>query len=219
MTTYSSGQFATLIGKHLSTVQRWDREGVLVADRTPKGHRVYGERHLALARGLENKGAPAPERAVVVYARVSSSAQRSDLKNQRAVLESFCAAKGLSEVEFLEEVGDGMNFHRKQFLALVERISRGEVKCLVIAHRDRLARFGFEMIEHLARVNDCEILVLNHETHSPEQEMVEDLMTIVHGFSSRLYGLRNYRKALKTALADDLTPAGTTDLGSEAAAS
>jgi predicted site-specific integrase-resolvase len=203
MTTYSSGQFAALIGKHLSTVQRWDREGVLITDRSPKGHRIYGERHLALAKGLEKSGVPVPERVVIAYTRVSSSAQRPDLRNQRAVLESFCAAKGLSEVEFVEEIGGGMNFHRPHFLAIVERISRGEVKCLVIAHRDRLARFGYEMIEHLAKANGCDILVLNRETHSPEQEMVEDLMTIVHCFSSRLYGLRSYRKALKTALAQD----------------
>jgi predicted site-specific integrase-resolvase len=74
---------------------------------------------------------------------------------------------------------------------------------LVLAHKDRLARFGFEWFEHYARFNDCEVLVLNQERLSPEQEMVQDLMTIIHCFSSRLYGLRNYKKKLKEALEQD----------------
>ena len=74
---------------------------------------------------------------------------------------------------------------------------------LLIAHKDRLARFGFDLLTHLASENSCEIVVLNTESLSPEQEMVQDLMTITHCFSARLYGLRNYRKALRKAVKDD----------------
>jgi predicted site-specific integrase-resolvase len=85
----------------------------------------------------------------------------------------------------------------------MDEIGRREVKTLILAHRDRLTRFGFEWFEHFARMNGCELLVLNQERLSPEQEMVQDLMTIVHCFSSRLYGLRNYRKKLGEALKKD----------------
>jgi predicted site-specific integrase-resolvase len=140
---------------------------------------------------------------IIAYCRVSSTAQKPDLKNQRTVLEEFCTARGLANVEFIEEVGGGLNFKRKQFLVLMDDIGMRQIKTLVIAHRDRLTRFGFEWFEHYAKINGCEVLVLNQERLSPEQEMVQDLMTIVHCFSSRLYGLRNYNKKLKEALEQD----------------
>jgi len=134
---------------------------------------------------------------------VSSAAQKPDLVNQRRVLEEFVVAKGWANVEFVEEVGGGLNFKRKKFLELMDAIGRREVKSLILAHRDRLTRFGFEWFEHFAQVHGCELMVLNQERLSPEQEMVQDLMTIVHCFSSRLYGLRNYRKKLNEALKKD----------------
>ncbi len=148
-----------------------------------------------------------PERRkVVVYCRVSSAAQKPDLTNQRQMLEQFCAARGIAVDEWVEEIGSGMNFKRKKFLALIDRIVVGEIETLVTAHQDRLTRFGFDLLEHLCEQANCTLVVMNSESLSPEREMVEDLMTILHCFSSRLYGLRNYRKALKEALADDSQP-------------
>lgn len=105
--------------------------------------------------------------------------------------------------EWIQEVGGGLNFKRKRFLEIMDRIVVGDIGVLVIAHKDRLARFGYGLIEHLCEVANCDLIVMNTETLSPEREMVEDLMTIAHCFSSRLYGLRNYRQALKKALRDD----------------
>ncbi len=119
------------------------------------------------------------------------------------MLEQFCAGRGLAVDEWIEEVGGGLNFNRKRFVSLVDRIVTGEIETLVIAHKDRLARFGYALIEHLCEVADCQLVVMNTEALSPEREMVEDLMTIVHCFSSRLNGLRNYRKTLQKALKDD----------------
>ena len=82
-------------------------------------------------------------------------------------------------------------------------VARGEFATLVLAHRDRLTRFGFDWFTHYAALHGCELLVLNQEHLSPEREMVQDLMTIVHCFSSRLYGLRNYRRQLRAALESD----------------
>jgi predicted site-specific integrase-resolvase len=134
---------------------------------------------------------------------VSSAAQRPDLKNQRKVLEDFAAARGIANVEFVEEIGGGLNLTRPKFVALMDEIESREISHLIIAHKDRLVRFGFSWFQRFCSEHGCELLVLNNEQLSPEQEMVQDLLTIVHCFSARLYGLRNYRKRLKEALAED----------------
>ena len=124
---------------------------------------------------------------------------RPDWKKQRRIVEEFAIAKGIANLEFIEEIGGGLNFHRPKFTALVDSVVADELAIVVVAHQDRLARFGFELLEHLCRKHG-ELLVLNTEKVSPEQEMVQDWMAITHDFSSRLYGLRNYRRALKEAL-------------------
>lgn len=200
MAIYTLAEFARLIGVSTRTLQRWDYIGRLVADRTPTNRRQYTDKHLRQVRGTVHQPI---ERQIVVYCRVSSAGQKADLLNQRRVLEQFCAARGIAVDEWIGEVGGGLNFKRKRFLEIMDRIVAGDIAVLVIAHKDRLARFGYGLIEHLCEVANCQVLVMNTETLSPEREMVEDLMTIVHCFSSRLYGLRNYRKALKKALRDD----------------
>lgn len=200
--TISTGKAAKLLGVSVKTLQRWEREGRLIpVARTDSNRRLYTEAQLRKFIGLQN--AVCEPTQLVAYCRVSSAAQKADLANQRKVLEEFVVAKGLANVEFIEEIGDGLNFKRKRFLELTDAIGRREVKTLILAHRDRLTRFGFEWFEHFAKVNGCELLVLNQERLSPEQEMVQDLTTIVHCFSSRLYGLRNYRKTLEEALKKD----------------
>lgn len=201
--TISTGKAAKLLGVTVKTLQRWEREGRLIpVARTDSNRRLYTESQIRAFIGLQRNGGREPVRQVA-YCRVSSAAQKPDLANQRQVLEEFVVAKGLANVEFVEEVGGGLNFKRKRFLALMDEIGRREIKTLILAHRDRLTRFGFEWFEHYAKANGCEVLVLNQERLSPEQEMVQDLMTIVHCFSSRLYGLRNYRKKLDEALKQD----------------
>ena len=203
--TISTGKAAKLLGVSVKTLQRWEREGRLIPiARTDSNRRLYTESQIREFIGLRQ---PVSEpKRMVAYCRVSRAAQKPDLANQRKVLEEFVIAKGLANVEFIEEVGGGLNFKRKRFLEVTEAMGRREIKTLILAHRDRLTRFGFEWFEHFAKINGCELLVLNQERLSPEQEMVQDLMTIVHCFSSRLYGLRNYRKKLDEALKDAARP-------------
>jgi putative resolvase len=189
---------AKRLNRCVKTLQRWDRVGILTAKRTPTGRRYYEPRQIDEWLGEQRKQV---SRDCLAYCRVSSQAQKPDLKNQREVTTQFCIARGIANVEYVEEIGGGLNFRRPKFVALVDRICSGNVATLVVAHKDRLARFGFELLRHLCEANNCELLIINDEKLSPEREMVEDLMTIVHCFSSRLYGLRNYKKALKTALA------------------
>ena len=199
MNTYNISQFAALVGVAVKTLQRWDREGKLKpAVRTPGNRRLYTQEQL---NRLLNRAARR-QRAVVAYLRVSSQAQKADLANQKAALEQFCIARGIAVDEWISEIGGGLNFKRPKFSELVDRIIRGELSTLVIAHKDRLARFGFELLAHLCETHDCQIVVLNTESLSPEQEMVQDLMTILHCFWSRLYGLRNYRRTIQKALQD-----------------
>ena len=143
------------------------------------------------------------ERRTVAYCRVSSQAQKPDLANQRQVLGEFCKQRQIEVDEWMMEIGGGLNFKRKEFLRLVDAILDGQVERVVLAHQDRLARFGYQLLIHLCQTHRCELVVMNTETLSPEQELVQDLITITHCFSSRLDGLRNYRKALKKAIEDD----------------
>ena len=195
---YTIGKFAKLVGVVPKTLQRWDREGRLKAHRTVNNRRYYTDNDVAIALGLEQ---PERRKRCVAYCRVSSPAQQPDLLNQRQTLEQFCAARGLIIDAWISEVGSGLNFQRERFLALVDGIVAGEIGTIVIAHKDRLMRFGFPLIEHLCAVHRCELIVMNNQSLSPEQELTQDLLTILHCFSGRLPGLRNYRNTLKEALA------------------
>lgn len=206
----STGKAAKLLGVTVKTLQRWEREERLIpVARTDSNRRLYTESQIRKFLGL--RSAVSEPTRIVAYCRVSSAAQKPDLANQRKVLEEFVVARGLANVEFIEEVGGGLNFKRKRFLELTDAIGRREVKMLILAHRDRLTRFGFEWFEHFAKTHGCEVLVLNQERLSPEQEMVQDFLTIVHCFSSRLDGLRNYRKKLNEALKQDVEPVPQTE--------
>jgi predicted site-specific integrase-resolvase len=189
---YRINEFADRIGRASSTVRRWEREGKLTAKRLPSGHRYFDESDVRAVLG----GAP-DKRLTVVYCRVSSAGQRDDLESQVEAMEQYCRAGAVAVDEWIQEVGGGMNFKRKRFLGLIERIQRGEIERLLIAHKDRLVRFGFDLLDHLAREHGCQIVVVNQESLSPEQEMVEDLLAIVHTFSCRLYGMRKYKKQIR----------------------
>lgn len=181
--------FAERIGRSASTIRRWEQEGKIVSKRLPSGQRFYDETDVKKALGV----APA-SRATVVYCRVSSAGQKDDLASQVQAMEAYCLGAGIAVDDWIEEVGGGMNFKRKKFLALISKIMAGEVERLLIAHKDRMMRFGFDLVEYIALENGCDIEVVNQESLSPQQEMIEDLLAIVHTFSCRLYGMRKYKK-------------------------
>ena len=189
---YRINEFAQRIGRATSTIRRWEREGKLTAKRLPSGQRYFDESDVRAMLG----GAP-DKRLTVVYCRVSRHGQKDDLQSQVAAMEQYCLGAGIAVDEWIKEVGGGMNFKRKQFLDLLDRIERGEIARVLVAHKDRLVRFGFDLLEHLACEQGCELVVVNQESLSPEQEVVEDLLAIVHTFSCRLYGRRKYKKQIK----------------------
>lgn len=194
---YRIGEFAERIGRSASTVRRWEAEGRLVAKRTASGQRYFDEDDVRAALSID---LPRTVLRRIVYCRVSSPGQKDDLASQVTAMEQFCLARGTVVDEWVSEVGGGMNLRRGKFLAVMDAIERGEVAELIVAHKDRLARFGFDYLEHVAERHGCVITVANVESLSPQREMVEDLLAIVHTFSGRLSGLRRYEKTLKNEL-------------------
>jgi putative resolvase len=194
--TYTPKEFGALIGKATKTLQKWDRDGKLVAHRSP----VTNRRFYTHDQYLEYMGLKAQEKGqTIVYVRVSTAAQKPDLLNQLEALKTYCMTHNIKVDEWFQDVGSGLNYKRKQFNRLMELVELGQVRRLVIAHRDRLVRFGYAYFETFCERHNCEMVVLNGDTLSPEQEMVQDLLAIVTVFSSRLSGLRSYKKAIKDA--------------------
>lgn len=191
---YRPHEFAKLIGKSTSTLRRWDKENKLVPKRGIGGQRYYSEQDLQKALNIENN---VQRGKTIVYCRVSSVGQKDDLASQVTAMEGFCLGAGIAVDEWLQEIGGGLNLKRRVFLNLMKSIRLGEISNVIIAHKDRLARFGFDFLEEFASWYGCKITVAGQESLSPQQEMVEDLMAIVHTFSCRLYGLRNYKKQIK----------------------
>ena len=190
---YRVSEFAKRVNCGVSSLRQWDNSGKFPAKRTMTGQRYYTEQdvrdYLHISVTEKSK--------VVVYVRVSSASQKQDMASQRGALENFCAARGYCVDEWVEEIGGGLNFKRKKFLSLFDSVTIGGVNTIIIAHKDRLVRFGFDYFEHVAAINGCKIVVMNQEKLSPQAEMVEDLLAIVHTFSCRLYGLRKYKKTIR----------------------
>ena len=192
MSTYKIGQFAKLVRRTPATIRRWEAEGKIASKRLPSGHRYYDDADLQAVLGVK------PERKLtVVYCRVSSRGQKADLQRQLEAMEMWALGSGTAVDEWITEIGGGMNFKRPHFLKLLDRISTGEIGRLIVAHKDRLVRFGFDLIGHLCESRGCELIVVNQMSLSPEKEMVEDMLAIVHTFSCRLYGMRKYEKGLR----------------------
>ncbi len=193
--TYSPREFGKLIGRTTNTLQKWDRQGTLKAHRSPTNRRYYTHDQYLQYRGLVAQ----EQGLTIVYARVSGVTQKPDLANQINALAVYCQQQSIKVDEWLTDIGSGLNYKRKQFNRLMEMIELGQVRRLVIAHRDRLVRFGYEYFEAFCQRHHTEIVVINGENLSPEQELVRDLIAIVTVFSARLHGLRSYRKVLKDA--------------------
>jgi predicted site-specific integrase-resolvase len=193
---YTPKEFGQLIGKATKTLQKWDREGRLKAHRSPQSNR----RFYTHDQYLEYMGLKAKEAGkTIVYARVSTAAQKPDLTNQIATLKAYCEERRIKVDEWMQDIGSGLNYKRKHFGQLMEQVELGQVRRIIIAHRDRLVRFGYDYFEAFCERHNTQLIVVNGDSLSPEQELVADLIAIVTVFSARLHGLRSYKKVLKEA--------------------
>jgi putative resolvase len=193
----SISQAARELGVSISTLRRWEAEGKIEAERTPGGHRRYD---LAELRGVVPRVSRS-EVLTLAYARVSSSDQKGDLVRQVALLESFCCAHGW-RYEVLKDLGSGLNYKKRGLRQLLQRICAGEVKRLVLTHKDRLLRFGSELVFALCEEFQVEVVIINQSERplSFEEELAQDVLEIITVFSAQLYGSRSHknRKLVET---------------------
>lgn len=166
---------------------RWADEGKITCIRSPGGHRRY------LISSLEEMSEVTEIGEAILYARVSTYGQKEDLKHQQEYLGSnYPGCKCISDI------GSGLNFKRRKFIKLMERVAQREVGVIVVAHKDRLCRFGFDFVEWFCELNNCQIIVLDKSYKTPHQELMDDFMSIMHCFSSKLYFLRRYEKEIRS---------------------
>lgn len=202
----ATGKAAQMLGVSVSTLRRWDAEGKLVPERTPGGRRRYRVADVATFNPL-GIDTGSLTRKTVAYARVSSHDQKADLERQRKVLEMYCAAHGW-EHEVIADLGSGMNYHKKGLVSLIDRIVDDQVGRLVLTHKDRLLRFGAELVFSICAAKHVEVVIINQgDDRSFEQELASDMLEIVTVFSARMYGARSHKnkrliKGVEKAVAD-----------------
>lgn len=175
-----------MLGTTPGTLRKWESTGELLPFRkTAGGTRYYSVSDLL---ALETSDAP-----TVCYARVSSHDQKEDLERQQVMLESYCAAKGW-RTETIKDLGSGMNYKKKGLGRLLGMILRKQMKRLVITHKDRLLRFGSELVFALCSLQGIEIVIIHKgEQPSSEEELAKDVLEIITVFSARLYGSRSHK--------------------------
>ena len=184
----STKQAANQLGVSVSTLRRWDETGVLVAQRTPKGHRRYD---LSKINPNLTRNKVEQQRKTIAYARVSSHDQKPDLQRQIEMLELYCSAQGWS-FEVISDLGSGMNYHKKGLKRLLDDILDNKIDRLVLTHKDRLLRFGAELVFALCEARQVEVVIINQgENLSFEEELAQDVLEIITVFSARLYGSRS----------------------------
>ena len=186
------GEAARLMGTSVDNLRKWEKSGELLPARKTQG----GTRYYDAAKLL---GLGDSEAVTVGYARVPSHDQKADLARQQDVLEAYCAAKGWRS-EIIKDLGSGMNYHKAGLAQLVGMILNRRMKRLVITHKDRLLRFGAELVFTLCELQGIEIIVIHKgERPSFEEELAQDVLEIITVFSARLYGSRSkkHRKLLQ----------------------
>ena len=189
------GEAAAILGTTPATLRQWDRTGELRPTRKTRG----GTRYYAIAdlRGHQ----PEADRITIGYARVSSHDQKGDLDRQHAALEAYCASKGWQTL-VVRDLGSGMNYRKKGLQKLLEMILQRRINRLVLTHKDRLLRFGAELVFALCELQGIEIVIIHQgEQPSFEEELAQDVLEVITVFSARLYGSRSRKhKRLLDAL-------------------
>jgi excisionase family DNA binding protein len=185
MSSLTPQEAATLLGVTVRTLHRWELDGKIKCSRTAGGHRRYDLTDL-----IANKTG---NQLTIGYARVSSNDQKDDLVRQVLVLESYCAKNGWS-FEIIQDLGSGMNYKKKGLIRLIKLITTYQVERLVLTHKDRLLRFGSDLIFTLCAQFGTEVVIINRSEDSTlEEDLATDVLEIITVFSARLYGLRSHK--------------------------
>ena len=200
MKYYSIHEFSKLISRTPQTLRNWDVSGKLKPHHTgANGYRYYSHEQLNAILGINDV-----PRHTIGYCRVSSNKQKDDLERQVENMDKYLSSLSC-EYEIIQDIGSGINYTKKGLRTLLKKISNREVDKVVVFYKDRLLRFGFELIEYMANLNGCEIDVLDSTEKSEQEELVEDLVQIITVFSCKLQGKRANRTR---KLVDELTQDG-----------
>lgn len=186
-------EMAKRLNVTVQTLQNWDKKGTLKAHRTPTNRRFYTEDQYTKFVGQTTND----NRLNVAYARVSTYNQKDDLQDQLAFIRQYANAKGIILNQEITDIGSGLNYKRKKWNQLLNMVMENKINQIFITYQDRFIRFGFDWFEDLCKQHGTKIIVINNPATSPNQELVNDLISIIHVFSCRLYGLRKYKKKLK----------------------
>lgn len=191
---YKPKEFAELIGISVKTLQRWDNDNKLKAYRTPTNRRYYTYEQYLKYTGKTDVN---DKRKIVIYTRISTSNQKEDLKNQVEFLRQYANAKGIIVDEVIEDYGSGLNYNRKKWNKLIDECMENKVKTIIISHKDRFIRFGYDWFERFLSKFEVSFIIVNNESLSPQEELVQDIISILHIFSCRIYGLRKYKNKIR----------------------
>jgi putative resolvase len=191
---YTMKEASKLLGVTVRTIQRWDKQGKIKCVRTVGGKRRVPESEIKRILGIHE------ERKIIGYARVSSRTQKDDLERQIELIKRYAREKGW-EIEILKDIGSGLKEDRRNFKKLLKMVMNREVSKVVIAYPDRLTRFGFKILEEFFKSYGTEIVVINKRERTPQEELIEDLITIISHFAGKLYGMRShkYKKVVEGA--------------------
>jgi transposon, resolvase len=185
----SIGKFAKSLGVSIQTLRNWDKEGKLKPTYvTENGYRYYSEDLLNKFRNIKNVNKI--KKKNILYARVSAKDQKDDLNRQIDNLKQYAYSKGYS-FEIITDIGSGINYKKEGLLKMINLVECGEVDRIIVLYKDRLIRFGYDLIEYICKLNDTKIEIVDNSTISKEQELTEDLIQIITIFANRLYGARS----------------------------
>ena len=182
------------LGVSTDTLRRWDKSGKLVADHTVAGHRRYDLDQLLR---IQNKKQLPSARITICYARVSTSEQKADLQRQVNLLQSFCEAKGW-QPQVIQDLGSGLNYNKRGLRELIKLVLAGSVERIVVSHKDRLLRFGAEIIFQICEAFNTQVIIItrNDEKIAFEEELAQDVLEIITVFSAKLYGSRSKKNKI-----------------------
>jgi putative resolvase len=200
MENFVSGKKASeILGVHQRTLYQWDNKKLIETIRTPGGKRMYNiKKYLELNNNNQVKKINNPEINKLIenngrylYARVSSLGQKEDLKRQEELLK-----EKYPNYKLISDIGSGMNLNRKGLRSIIDKSIKGEIKEVVIVHKDRLCRYGYELIEDIIeKYSNGKIIILeNQNKKEPKEELVEDVLQIMNIFVAKINGMRKYNK-------------------------
>ena len=179
------GKFAKRAGVHPETLKRLEKANKLIpAYKSDAGTRYYDPSQLSYFKGKSSLDEP---KLTIGYCRVSTRQQKDDLDTQVTNVKSYMLSKGY-QFDVITDIGSGINYSKKGLLRLLELINNREIERVVVLYKDRLIRFGFELIEYLCQLNSVELIVIDHSEKSKEEELTEDLIQIITVFANQLYG-------------------------------